>query len=97
MRILLVILLILLLGLQYRLWVGQGSLANAEQLEDRISIQEAENAELEARNEVLYAEIDELNNGTEAVEEHARTELGMVREGETFYLIVDEEKESLEQ
>ena len=93
MRILLVILFLILLGLQYRLWVGQGSLAQADSLNERIAAQQAENAELQARNDALYAEVEELRNGQEAIEEQARTELGMVKEGETFYLIIDEDEQ----
>ena len=93
MKILIAFLLLLLAGLQLRLWAGQGSLAHVKRLEDEIAAQEAENATLEQRNDVLVREVDELKTGMDAVEERARSELGMIREGETFYLIVEEEKE----
>lgn len=93
MKILIAFLLLLLAGLQLRLWAGQGSLAQVKRLEDEIAAQEAENATLEQRNEVLVREVDELKTGMDAVEERARSELGMIREGETFYLIVEDEKE----
>lgn len=93
MKILIVFLFLLLAGLQFRLWAGQGSFAHATRLKDEIAAQEVENATLEQRNEVLYREVDELKTGMDAVEERARSELGMIREGETFYLIVEEEKE----
>ena len=93
MKILIAFLLLLLAGLQLRLWAGQGSLAHVKRLEDEIAAQEVENATLEQRNDVLVREVDELKTGMDAVEERARSELGMIREGETFYLIVEEEQE----
>lgn len=89
MRLLLVLLFMILLGLQYRLWVGPGSLAQASSLQGRIEAQQHENAESSHRNQAMYAEIEELREGDEAIEEQARTDLGMIREGETFYLIMD--------
>jgi len=79
------VLLALLGGLQYRLWVGNGSLAQATELRQQIADQEAENARLEERNRVLDAEVAELKKGMETVEERARQELGMVKNGETLY------------
>ena len=79
------ILLLLLAGLQYRLWVGNGSLAQVTDLTQQIADQRAENEILLERNRVLDAEVSELKNGMETVEERARHELGMVKEGETLY------------
>ena len=79
------ILLLLLAGLQYRLWVGNGSLAQVTDLTQQIADQRAENEILLERNRVLDAEVSELKKGMETVEERARHELGMVREGETLY------------
>ena len=79
------VLLALLGGLQYRLWVGNGSLAQATELRQQIADQEAENKRLEERNRVLDAEVSELKKGMETVEERARQELGMVKDGETLY------------
>ncbi|MGI4838602.1 MAG: cell division protein FtsB [Janthinobacterium lividum] len=79
------VLLALLGGLQYRLWVGNGSLAQATELRQQIADQEAENKRLEERNRVLDAEVSELKKGMETVEERARQELGMVKNGETLY------------
>jgi cell division protein FtsB len=79
------VLLALLGGLQYRLWVGNGSLAQAAELRQQIADQEAENKRLEERNRVLDAEVSELKKGMETVEERARQELGMVKNGETLY------------
>lgn len=90
MKWLLTILIILLLGLQYRLWVGQGSLAEINRLQQQIELQAEENALLSTRNEALHQEVLELQTGMDAIEERARSELGLIREGEIFYMIVDE-------
>ena len=79
------ILLLLLDGLQYRLWVGNGSLAQVASLTQQIADQHAENDTLLERNRVLDAEVLELKKGLETVEERARHELGMVKDGETLY------------
>jgi len=79
------VLLLLLGGLQYRLWVGNGSLAHVAELKQQIAEQQAENERLLERNRVLDAEVLELKKGMETVEERARHELGMVKEGETLY------------
>ena len=79
------ILLLLLAGLQYRLGVGTGSLAQVTDLTQQIADQRAENEILLERNRVLDAEVSELKKGMETVEERARHELGMVKEGETLY------------
>ncbi|WP_300656194.1 cell division protein FtsB [Pseudomonas sp.] len=82
---LLVILILLLVGLQYRLWVGDGSLAQVTDLSHQIADQQGENQRLLERNRILEAEVLELKKGMETVEERARHELGMVNEGETLY------------
>lgn len=79
------VLLLLLGGLQYRLWVGNGSLAQVASLTKQIEEQRAENEGLLERNRVLDAEVMELKKGLETVEERARHELGMVKDGETLY------------
>ena len=79
------VLLLLLAGLKYRLWVGNGSLAQVASLTQQIADQHAENQVLLERNRVLDAEVMELKKGLETVEERARHELGMVKDGETLY------------
>ncbi len=83
------LLIAVLLLLQYRLWVGDGSLAEVWQLRREIAAQEAENQRLRERNRVLEAEVQDLKKGFKAIEERARSELGMIRENETFYQIVE--------
>ncbi|MEZ5506184.1 MAG: cell division protein FtsB [Gammaproteobacteria bacterium] len=89
-RILFWILVIVFFSLQLRLWIGEGSLAEVWQLNSAIERQETENHLLEERNKRLRAEVKDLKEGLDAVEERARTQLGMVKEGETFFLITDE-------
>jgi len=86
------ILLILLVGLQFRLWVGEGSLADVARLEREIQKQQAENGRLRERNRVLAIEVEELKSGLDSVEERARTEMGMIKEGETFYMVIEKDK-----
>ena len=82
-------LLILLVLLQIRLWHGNGSLQDVWQLEEMMAAQTAENEKLTERNLSLEAEVLDLKQGLEAIEERARSEMGMVKSGETFYLIVE--------
>ena len=84
-----VVLLLLLGGLQYRLWVGEGSLAQVNSLNKQIADQQGENERLLERNRILEAEALELKQGMETVEERARQELGMVKEGETLYQLIE--------
>jgi cell division protein FtsB len=87
------VLFILLLALQYKLWVGQGSLAEVSRLEQAIEKQKASNAVLRERNDALDAEVQDLKKGKEAIEERARSELGMIKQDETFFQIIDEQNE----
>ncbi len=82
-------LLILLVLLQIRLWLGNGSVPDVWSLEEIKATQIAENEKLTERNLSLEAEVMDLKQGMEAIEERARSEMGMVRSGETFYIIVD--------
>ncbi len=91
MKILIAGLFIILLGLQYRLWIGEGSFADIDRLSEEVGYQSLENSELSARNASLIREVQELQEGMDAIEEHARNELGLIQEGETFFLIVEEE------
>lgn len=85
-----VALLVLLLGyLQYRVWFGDGNLIEVFQLHDEVEARRVENSRLHERNAVLDAEVRDLQQGHDAIEEHAREDLGMVKDGETFYQIVE--------
>ena len=91
MRLLIGLLLVLLLFLQYRLWVGEGSLAEVINLKREIEEQARELVVLRERNRALQAEVEDLRSGLEAVEERARSELGLVKEGEVFYQVIEPE------
>lgn len=90
MKWLATILLVLLLGLQYQLWFGNGGLLRVWQLEQRVTQQQQENRKLDERNKALEAEVRDLKQGLEAIEERARSDLGMIKEGETFFQVVEE-------
>jgi cell division protein FtsB len=94
MRLLVIVLTILLLLLQYKLWVGEGSLLEVWQLEQAIEEQQQENQRLRERNLALEAEVRDLKHGIDAVEERARSELGMIQKDETFYQIIEQEPQS---
>ncbi len=92
MRWILTLLIVIFIGLQYRLWFGQGSWEQIVSLERELEDQQLVNQRLRDRNEVLENEVRDLKNGLESVEERARSELGLIKEGETFYLLIDKEK-----
>ena len=91
MRFLLALLLLLLLALQYKLWLGEGGFRDLRRLQQKVTEQAQENARLEQRNRQLEAEVDDLRQGYDAIEERARSELGMIRDGEDFYQVVPEQ------
>lgn len=88
MRLLSTILVLLLVLLQYRLWFGNGSLTDIHHLDAIKQAQLEENTMLRERNQSLAAEVVDLKQGLAAIEERARSEMGMIKEGETFYQII---------
>jgi len=88
MRKLILFLVILLVYLQYRLWLGNGGLLELWNVHLDVETQRAENVRLRERNEALNAEVVDLKHGLDAVEERAREDMGMVKQGETFYQVV---------
>ena len=96
MRTVLFIVLALLLLLQLRLWVSDDGYRAAWRLADQVAAQRAENEALRERNQALAAEVGDLKTGLDAVEEIARSELGMIRSGETLFQVVDLEAEEPE-
>jgi cell division protein FtsB len=89
MKVLILALAILTLLLQYKLWFADGGIGDVKQLEKKINVQTAENNQLAEHNRLLAAEVDNLKQGNEAIEERARTELGMIKDDEVFYQIVE--------
>lgn len=85
-----IFLLLLLAGLQYRLWWGEGGVRHTEDLKRQIARQEVENKKLLEKNRQLEAEVVELKKGTDTIEEKARHDLGMVKDGETLYIVPNE-------
>ena len=88
MRAVIVILGVVLILLQWPLWFGEGSWSDVRELREQVEVQERENAVLRQRNRALEAEVRDLRIGTDAVEERARRDLGMIREDETFFFII---------
>ena len=88
MKILAATLVVVLTLLQYRLWLGEGGMREVGRLRAEIEAQRGENEQLKERNRTLAAEVLDLKKGTVAIEERARTDLGMVGKGETFYQVV---------
>jgi cell division protein FtsB len=89
MRKLILVLVLLLVYLQYRLWLGDGGLLDLWDLHVEIDAQREENAQLRERNEALNAEVMDLKRGLDAIEERAREDMGMIKQGETFYQVVE--------
>ncbi|AKS42785.1 cell division protein FtsB [Wenzhouxiangella marina] len=89
MRVVLIILFVLLVVFQFRLW---REVSEVRDLRGMVEQQLEENEGLRQRNEALAAEVEDLREGLAAIEERARSELGLIREGEEFFLIVDPEQ-----
>ncbi len=88
MRVLLAILLVILVLLQLKMWFGEGGYRDVQRLAERVEEQARENEALAQRNRELQAEVEDLRQGLEAIEERARSELGMIKEDEEFYQVV---------
>jgi cell division protein FtsB len=80
---------LVLAALQSKLWFGAGGLPDARALQQSVREQREDNARLQQRNDALGAEVEDLKSGETAVEERARSELGMIKPGETFYRVVE--------
>ncbi|MEW6352924.1 MAG: cell division protein FtsB [Pseudomonadota bacterium] len=90
MKLAIALLAALFLLVQYSLWFGDGSLTGVWRAKQAIKAQQQENAALRERNAALDAEVKDLKNGLAAIEERARSDLGMIGKDETFYQIADE-------
>jgi len=87
--LLVIVLGLLLAGLQYQFWFGAGGSGAVIALEQQVQQQKRENTGLQQRNDALVAEVKDLKDGEAAIEERARSELGMIKPGEKFYRVVD--------
>jgi len=88
MRIVILILFVILIMLQFKLWLGDGGFREVTRLEERVETQQLRNGELLQRNERLQAEVEDLRDRLDAVEERARNELGLIKPAEEFYQVV---------
>jgi cell division protein FtsB len=89
MKLLAIALVMILSLLQYELWFSKNGVRQYFALKQAIQIQQLENTKLAERNQSLSVEINNLKSGHEAIEEHARNDLGMIKQGETFYQVVN--------
>jgi cell division protein FtsB len=85
------ILIVLLAALQTRLWFGKNSISDYREMQANIDMMQQQNANLRQRNALLKADIEDLELGIDSMEERARNELGLIKEGETFYRILPKE------
>jgi cell division protein FtsB len=91
MKLLLIVLITLLVALQYKLWIDEDGVREVWRLTKEVEAHKSEIAILQERNNVLTAEVIDLKSGLDAIEERARTDLGMIRENETFYHLIGNE------
>lgn len=89
MKALSVMLLVLIAAIQYPLWMGKGSWMRVWDVDRQVKSQKEKNARLQTRNSVLEAEVRDLKQGFDAVEERARSELGMIRQDEVFFQVLE--------
>ena len=94
MRVFTGLLFIFFVLLQYRLWFGKNSVPDYLTLTDKVESQAKTNEKLRQRNKLLYADTNDLMSGTEAIEERARNELGMIKENETFFRLIPNKEKS---
>jgi len=94
MRWLTLFLALLIAALQYPLWLGKGSWLRVWEVDQKIAAQKQVNQGLKARNASLEAEVRDLKQGYDAIEERARSELGMVKQDEVFFQVLDNDRHS---
>ena len=93
MKVIVLILLGLLVLLQYRLWLGDGGIPEVLQLQDEVDRVKLGVDKLKERNQTLDAEVQDLKTGLDAIEERSRSELGMIKQGETYYQVIEPKPE----
>lgn len=89
MRTIGIFLILVLAALQYKLWVGDGSVWQSANLKKKLVAQNESNLKLAAQNRALEADIEDLKSGDRALEDQARYDLGMIKKGEVYYQFVD--------
>ena len=93
MKIIIIFLLTLLIWLQYKVWLQDGGIPEVLQLEQEIEVVRSEVKTLKERNSSLNAEVKDLKKGLDAIEERARSEMGMLKEGEVYYQVIQPKKD----
>lgn len=93
MKIIAFVLLILLIWLQYKIWLQDGGIPEVVQLQQEVEDVKVEVKSLRERNSSLDAEVKDLKKGLDAIEERARSELGMIKEGEVYYQVIDQDED----
>ena len=91
-KIIAFVLLVLLIWLQYKIWLQDGGIPEVIQLQQEIEVVKTEVQRLQERNSSLDAEVKDLKKGLDAIEERARSEMGMIKEGEVYYQVIEPEK-----
>ena len=94
MKVLSLILVVLIALLQYPLWVGKGSWLKVWEFDQQVVTQHEINQKLQIRNAALDAEVRDLKQGSDAIEERARSELGMIKKDEIFFHVLEENKKN---
>jgi len=94
LKLIAAILFVLLIWLQYKLWLGDGGIPEVLELEQEIETVQTEVNTLQERNKALNAEVMDLKKGIEAIEERARSEMGMVKKDEIYYQVIDNESDA---
>ncbi len=89
MRLLALAFVVMIAALQYPMWLGKGGWLQVRELDRQVGVEREANAKLKARNDALDAEVRDLKTGLDAIEERARSELGMVRQDEVFFQLQD--------
>ncbi len=89
MKLIVAFIVFMIFLLQYRLWLGDGSIRQVNEYQQKVDRLKQQVNEKKERNEALYAEVEDLRKGDEAVEERARHELGMIKEDETFIQVIE--------
>jgi cell division protein FtsB len=91
-KIIAIVLLFLLIWLQYKIWLQDGGVPEVLQLEQEVAAENAEVERLQERNQSLDAEVKDLKRGLDAIEERARSEMGMIKEGEVYYQVIEDKE-----
>ena len=93
MKIIAFVLLVLLIWLQYKIWLQDGGIPEVIQLQNEVEEVKTEVQKLQERNSSLDAEVKDLKKGLDAIEERARSEMGMIKEGEVYYQVIEPDQD----